>query len=131
MIESKRIGSLGFSKASYLCEEPEYPAYHIDMWYDNDYYGREKEFPEDPIDSNFRVHPEIPNFRIHKSCFKHKETSFAIAAFEYDAHEDYYRIEFIGNRPLEYLNTPELRETFWELLTYGEKQLNKPEVDND
>lgn len=124
-IEPKRIGDLAFNPATYLCTPPEHPNWSIDMYYPNGYYGRDKEFPEDPSDSNYRLDPKYPNCRIHKSCFKNKESCFTIVSFEYDDHEPCWEVKFVGDRPLEYLNTPELRETFWELLKYGNEQLSK------
>lgn len=122
MIYKKRIGNLEFRKATYLGDEPEYPSWHIDYWYPNYYYGREDEFPEDPENKAFRLYPDNHNCRVHKDCFKHKETCMAIASFDYDK-EGYYVIQFIGDRPLD-LNKEE-RELFWQLLEYGDKQLNK------
>lgn len=123
-IKEKRIGELAFMHASYLCEAPEHPSWDIVMYYPNSYYGRDNEYPEDPNDSNFRIYPDIPHCRVHKSCFKHKECNFVIAEFNYDSHESFYEVRFISDRPIEYLNTVELRETFAELLRYGNEQLN-------
>jgi hypothetical protein len=52
-----------------------------------------------------------------------EEIDLILAVFEYDPHENYYEIRFTGDRPLQFLNTKELRETFFELLKYGNKQL--------
>lgn len=123
----KRIGDLEFRVATYLLpksEYPEHPSYHIDLWYPNNYYGHDEEYPEDPRDSSFRIDPEIPYCRIHKECFKHPESCFAIASFDWDK-EGYYEVHFIGDRPLEYLNTVEKREQFWDLLKYGDEVLRK------
>lgn len=127
MIKSKRINKLELRRATYLLPEseyPEHPSYHIDLWYPNSYYGRDDEFPEDPRDPSYRLYPDMPSCRVHKECFKHPETCFAIASFDWDK-EGYYELHFVGNRPIEYLKTPEDRETFWELITYGDKQLNE------
>ena len=124
-IETKRIGELAFMPAVYLCEPPKHPNWSIDMYYPNTYYGREDEFPLDPYDSNYRVYPDNPHCRVHKDAFRHKESCFTIASFEYDEHEPCWEVRFVCDRPLEYLNTKELRETFWELLKYGNEQLNK------
>lgn len=126
MIENKRIENLEFRPASYLLpkdEWPENPAYNIVLWYPNSYYGRDDEFPEDPLDNSYRMDPVYPNLRIHKSCFKSEECCFTIASFEYD-NEGFYEVCFCIDRPIEYLNTPEKREIFWELLKYGNTQLN-------
>lgn len=126
-MENKRINNLEFGPASYLLpkeEWPEHPSYNIDLFYPNPYYGRDEEFPESPLDPNFRTDPKYFNFKIHKSSFKHKECCFAIASFDWDK-EGYYELHFICDRPIEYLLTPEDREIFWELIKYGNEQLNK------
>lgn len=127
MIESKRIEDLEFRPASYLLPEnkwPENPAYDIVLWYPNLYYGRDDEFPEDPSDNSYRLDPKYQNHRIHKSCFKYPESCFTIASFDYDSHENFYELHFCLDRPIEYLNTPEKREIFWELIKYGDAHLN-------
>lgn len=127
-IQQKRIGNLMFRPATYLCDPPEHASWSIDMFYENHYYAHKDEYPEDPTDSNYRIDPKHHYHRIHKSCFETEECSFTIASFEYDAHEPCWEVHFVGNRPIEYLNTPELREAFWELLKYGDEQLSKEEV---
>lgn len=127
MIESKRIKDLEFRPASYLLPKdkwPENPTYDIILWYPNLYYGRDSEFPEDPLDSSYRLDPKYQNYRIHKSCFKHPESCFTIASFDYDSHENFYELHFCLDRPIEYLNTSEKREVFWELIKYGDAHLN-------
>lgn len=127
MIENKRIGDLEFRPSSYLLPKdrwPKNPSYDIALWYPNNYYGRDDEFPEDPLDNSFRTDPKYSNCRIHKSCFKHPETCFTIASFDYDEHEGFYELHFCLDRPIEYLNTVEKRDAFWELLYYGNEQLN-------
>ena len=127
MIENKRIGDLEFRPSSYLLPKdkwPKNPSYDIALWYPNNYYGRDNEFPEDPLDNSFRTDPKYSNYRIHKSCFKHPETCFTIASFDYDEHEGFYELHFCLDRPIEYLNTVEKRDAFWELLYYGNEQLN-------
>ena len=130
MIENKRIEDLEFRPSSYLLPKdkwPENPSYDIILWYPNNYYGRDNEFPEDPLDNSFRTDPKYFNFKIHKSCFKKPESCFTIASFDYDEHEHFYELHFCLDRPIEYLSAPEKREIFWELLEYGNKQLNKIE----
>lgn len=130
MIEPKRIGNLKFCKATYLGEEPKHPSWDIVYFYKNNYYGRDNEYPEDPSDSNFRLDTKYPNFRIHKGCFKHKECCFTIASFTYVSNEPCWELHFCGNRPIENLNTPELRETFWKLVQYGDTQLRENNYDS-
>jgi len=127
MIENKRIEDLEFRPASYLLPKdkwPENPSYDINLWYPNLYYGRDDEFPEDPLDSSYRLDPKYQNHRIHKSCFKYPESCFTIASFDYDEHERFYELHFCLDRPIEYLNILEKREAFWKLLQYGNEQLN-------
>ena len=127
MIEKKRIGDLEFRLASYLLPKEKYPknpSYDIILWHPNFYYGRDEEFPEDPLDNSFRNDPKYWNHRIHKSCFKNPETCFTLASFDYDEHEHFYELHFCLDRPIEYLNTLEKRENFWKLLQYGNEQLN-------
>lgn len=127
MIKNKRIEDLEFKPSSYLLPKdkwPENPGYDIVLWYPNSYYGRDNEFPEYPLDNSYRTDPKYLNLRIHKLCFKYPESCFTIASFDYDEHEHYYELHFCLDRPMEYLNTVEKREAFWELLNYGNKQLN-------
>ena len=127
MIEKKRIGDLEFRPASYLLPKEKYPknpSYDIVLWHPNLYYGRDEEFPEDPLDNSFRNDPKYWNHRIHKSCFKNPETCFTLASFDYNEHEHFYELHFCLDRPIEYLNTLEKRENFWKLLQYGNEQLN-------
>lgn len=47
MIEKLRINNLEFAPASYLLPKEEYPekfSWHINYYYPNSYFGREKEF---------------------------------------------------------------------------------------
>ena len=129
MIEKKRIENLEFAPASYLLPKekwPENPAWHINYWYPNGYYGRESEFIKEGdwyIDNRFGL-----KTRIHKDCFKHPQSSMAIASFNYNNHEGYYELEFIGDRPIQL--TEDERTIFWELLEYGFKQLNNTKDDD-
>ena len=116
---SKRIGDLEFRKATYLCDEPENPSYHINCYLSNDYYGKEGEFIK--IDNEFYINPKYPNYKIHKNCFKNPEISLAIASFVYC--KDCYKFEYIGDRPLTHINIHNER-IFKELIEYGFKQLN-------
>jgi len=125
-----RLDNLEFTKSSYLGKEPEYPSYSIQLWYPNPYYGKDDEFPESPTDSDFRLDPNIPCFRIHKSCFKNKETCFVIAFFDRDK-EGIYELNFVGDRPIEYLDTVEKRELFWKLVKHGYEFLNENNSEGD
>lgn len=71
----------------------------------------------------------MPHAKVHKDCFKHPQSSMAIASFNYDSHERYYELEFVGDRPLSL--SKEEREIFWELLEYGFKQLNGNENEDN
>ncbi len=124
MIKSKRIGNIGFQQASYLLPKekwPEKPAWHIDYWYPNGYYGKESEFVKENED--WYHCPGHPNCRIHKDCFKNAEVCMAIASFDYN--DGFYELHFVGDRPINL--SKEERETFWELIQYGNTVLNKEE----
>ena len=126
MKKQKRIGNLEFRKATYLLPKkdwPKNPAYNIDYWYPNPYYGKEDEYELDPLGY---YTPKDNPARISPNCFKNEQSCFAIASFEYDEHEGIYELRFIENRPL-CLNEEE-RKAFWELIEYGYKAL-KPKID--
>ena len=129
MIKSKRIENLEFGPASYLLPKEEYPknpAWHIDYWYPNGYYGRESEFIKE---GDWYLYPDNPHCRVHKDCFKNPQSCMAIASFNYNNHEGCYELEFVGDRPIQL--TKEERDIFWELLEYGFKQLNNQEEDEE
>ena len=131
-IPNYRIDNLEFRPSTYLLPKEQYPdpiGYSIDHYSPNTYYGREEEFPLDPRDPNFRVYPDYPNCRVHKDCFKHPQSCCTIAHFEYNSHEGYYELEFIGDRPLEL--TPKEWEDFRKLLEYGFKHLSSSSSDED
>lgn len=123
-----RIDNLEFRKATYLCESPEHPAYDIIMWYPNCYYGKESEYIYDERNDCY-CPPEYPHCYISKSCFKHPESCMTIASFEYDKNEDFYEFHFCGNRPIEM--PKDYRETFWELIEFGDKYLNTRKEEED
>lgn len=112
-------GTLQFTKASYLGEEPEHPSYVIQKWETNPYYGREKNYIDD---GDYYRDKECPNLRISKECFKDPTYCYVIASFDWDAHEELYEIEFIGYRPLELTDKQWIE--FRSLLKSGYKQLN-------
>jgi len=122
---NRRIENLEFAPATYLLPKdkwPEHPSYHINYYYPNIYYNRESEFIKD---GDWYKYPDNQFCRIHKDCFKNEQSCMAIASFEYDNHEGYYNIRFVGDRPLDM--TEEEREIFWQLLRYGDLVLNKRE----
>lgn len=122
-IKSKRIGNVMFRKATYLGEEPEFPSWHIDLFYPNPNYGKEHEYTKE---GDYYV-KDIYNpcsIRYHKDCFKHKESCYSIASFIRDE-EGYYELSFIGDRPLS-LNENDFKD-FMELVKYGYKELNREE----
>lgn len=124
-MDRKRIGDLEFAPATYLLPEekwPKNPAWHINYYYANIYYGREDEFIKD---GQWYLYPDNHHCRVHRDCFKHKQSCMAIGSFEYDKSEGVYEFSFVGDRPLS-LNENE-RKTFWELIEYGYKQLNNYE----
>lgn len=117
----KRIKNLSFQKATYLCDPPEHIGYQICKWEKNPKYNKESEYIK--VDSEFYCYPDDHHFKIHKECFKHPETNYAIASFTYNKYEGCYELEFVGGRPMD-LNEDE-RKIFWELLEYGFNKLNK------
>lgn len=124
MEKKLRIKNLEFRKATYLGEEPEHPSYHIDKWENNHHYKQQDKYVKE---GNYYVDPnsEIPYY-IHKNCFKHKETCYAIASFDYDTHEGMYYLNFVADRPLDLKD--EERVTFWRLIEHGYNILNPDEV---
>ena len=125
-IKNLRIGNLEFRKASYLLEEPENPAYSIDMWIPNPHYGKELEY----IKKGSQYYPkENSHYSIHESCFKYPECCYSLGSFEYDKHERYYEFHVCGDRPIDM--PKECRDDFWKLLEYGNKELNKVNYDRD
>lgn len=124
-IKSKRIGNLMFRKATYLGQEPEFPSWHIDYFYPNPYYSKEREYTKEGDYYTKDIHNPC-SIRVHKDCFKHKESCYAIACFIRDK-EGYYELSFVGNRPLN-LNEEELKD-FWKMVKYGYKELNKLKED--
>ena len=123
-IESKRIGNLMFRKATYLCEEPEFPSWNIYFFYPNPYYGKENEYKKDG-DFYVTVNTEYP-ISIHKVRFKYKESCYAVASFTRDK-EGYYELKFIGDRPLN-LNKTDFAD-FMKLVKYGNNKLNELKED--
>ena len=122
-MEPKRIKNLEIRSATYLLPKDEWPehiAWSIDYWHPNCYYGREDDYIKDGDWYRPKDHPY--GYRIHKDCFKHPESCFSIASFEYDSHEGSYELHFVGDRP--FALDKEEREIFWELLEYGNKELN-------
>ena len=125
-IKPKRIGNLMFRKATYLCEEPEFPSWHIDCFYPNSYYGKESEYTKK---GDYYV-KDINNpysIEIHKNCFKHKESCYSIASFIRNKN-GCYKFQFIRDRPLN-INEEDLKD-FWELVKYGYQELNKLNEDD-
>jgi hypothetical protein len=120
-IKPNRIGDLAFNKAEYLGDSPSHPSYHIDWYYPNHYFGNEKDYTK--VDEEYYADPEYPCHKIHKSCFKHEECSIAIATFYYDEKEGDYYFEYIGDRPLRYINMMN-ESIFKTLIKYGFRQLN-------
>lgn len=125
-MEKKKIQNLELREASYLGEKPEHPSWHIDRWQPNTYYGKEHLFIKD---GDYYKYPDNDYCSIHKSCFKHPETCYSIAAFTWDSHEECFNFEFIEDRPLDL--SEEEKKIFWELIDYGFKMLNNAEIYRD
>lgn len=115
-----RLGNLELRKASYICEEPKHPSYHINKWEPNKHYKQERKYIKDG--EFYRPKNSEYNYRIHKNCFKNPETCYSIASFDRDK-EGFYELRFICDRPLN-LNEEE-KEIFWKLISIGDDILNK------
>lgn len=116
-----RIGNLEFRKSSYLGEEPEHCGYLVYKWYPNEYYGRETEFIKDG--DWYRPNNEHYNFiKIDKDCFKHPESCYTIAHWNWNDREGCYDFEFVGDRPID-LTISEWND-FKTLITHGFHELN-------
>lgn len=117
--------TLSLDLASYLGDPPKHRAWHINRWTKNNYYNREKDFIK--IDENFYSSSQNSIFHIHKDCFKHPLTSYAIATFEWDDHDESYEFKYIGDRPLDLEDNEQelfrkLIEEGFSKLYYGEKE---------
>ena len=125
---NKRIGALQLRKASYLGKEPEHPSFHINKWEPNSYYGNEHMFVDM---GDYYTYPDDKYASIHisKGCFKHPETSYAVASFDWNDREEAYELRFVSDRPV-YL-TKEEKDIFWDLAEMGYKELNKHEYEED
>lgn len=119
MIENKRINNLIFRPAIYLIKPPKNPAWTIDKYVPNEYYGNENKYIKE---GNFYISPDTPNHKIHKNCFKNKEYCFSIASFEYNESKNIYELVLVGDRVLDLDNKEWL--DYAKLITYGNEQLN-------
>ena len=110
--------TIELQEATYLCDPPEHRAWHIVKWYPNEYYGKEHEYIRCGV---FYTKPDDPNFKIHKSCFKHRMLNVAIAEFEWV--DGYYEFKYIADRPLRLLTSKDY-EAFRRVVKQGFEQLN-------
>lgn len=119
-----RINNLMFRPATYLGDPPKHPSWSIDKFVPNKYFGKESEYTyhEDGYYTDPEWEAQGIHCKISKDCFKHPETCYSIASFEYDPSEPCWELKFIGNRPM-YLSEDE-RNDFWELIIYGYDVLN-------
>lgn len=118
---SKRIGNLELMEASYLCKKPSIVSWHIVKWYQNEYFGKEKDYIK--LNHEFYCAPNNTGYRIHSNCFKYKECNYAIATFDWNEKEECYNFSYINDRPID-LNEEETKN-FIKLINYGFHQLNK------
>lgn len=109
-----RIGNLEFRNKEIVC------------WYPNPYYGNEDKYEK--VDASneyilpgvYYINPEYPHQRIHQSCFEGPESCIIIAEFKED--ESAWKLEFIGDRPLDgSVNWMDFRT----LVQVGFNELNK------
>lgn len=122
MATNKRIKNLEFRPAVYLTIAPKNPAWSIDYWQPNRYYGHENDYEVSKINPDCYIGEGC---RIHKSCFENPESCFTLGSFEYDEHEEIYEFHFCGDRPLSL--SEEERKNFWKLIEYGYNELNNCE----
>lgn len=119
-----RIGNLALNHCSYLGEKPEHPSICIDLYYNNpDYNQQDKYKTKDGV--WFTSNEYGISWRKHISCFKHKESCYSLASWEYDSNEPCWELKFIGNRPLQL--TKEERMIFFDLVEKGYKYLEDNE----
>lgn len=118
----KRIDNLEFRPSSYLGEAPEHSSWEIVMWEPNRYYGNEDQYEKD---GDYYLDPKYSFHRIHRSCFKNPEYCFTIASFNYDKNEDFYTVQFCGDRP--FRNEVNWK-VFKQLLEFGNTFLNYNET---
>lgn len=117
-----RIDNLEFREAKYLSDSPEHPSYNIDYWYENTNYGTEDQYE---TDGEWYWKSDSPYIRKHKSCFKHPESCFTIASFNYDEHEQDYELKFVGYRPIElFEKDKDFAERFFKIIQIGNSLLN-------
>lgn len=126
-VKSKRIGNFEFRKASYLCDEPRYPDYHIDYYYPNPLYGKEhsKDYIPSKNKKDFYVYIGNPGgipIYSHKDCFKHKEACFTIASFCRNA-DGSYNLSSIEDSLLS-VKDEEIKD-FWKIVKFGFSELDK------
>ena len=119
-----RIGNLKFGKATYIGEEPEMPAYHIDVIERNEnyFYFKKGYFIEDDQQpGHYRYNGPNEQKRewtclYDKSCFENEEYSWAVAAFEYNKRENCYELNLFRWSELLDDKYAQHREDFWKLL---------------
>lgn len=117
--------TLSLDLASYLGDPPKHRAWHINRWTRNNYYKKENDYIR--VDNNYYLSCKSSIFHIHKDCFKHPLTSYAIAAFEWSDRDESYKFEYIGDRPLDLKDNEQelfrklIKEGFNKLY-YGEKE---------
>lgn len=87
-----RIGNIEIRPTKSLLDK-EY--YDIIKWEPNSHYNMENEYPV--VDGDYRMKSEGSNCRVHKSCFKNRETCYSIASFEEDK-EGYLNLNSVGSR---------------------------------
>ena len=120
-----RIGNLKFGKATYLGgKSPAFPAYLIDVVEPNTFYFDFKKgyFEQDPNekDNYLYVGPDETRkaftCKYHKSCFKNKESSWAVASFNYNEKEERYDLDFFRWETFIDKQYDSLRNDFWKML---------------
>lgn len=124
---SKRFGTLSFGLCSYLGKYPEVPGWEICRYYPNYLYGKEDEYTY--IGAGRYQSKGHPNHYVSEGCFKHKESCYTIASWQWDEHEGIYELKVCCNRLLDL--DEEERKMFWEVYEYGEKIINAISEDDE
>lgn len=117
-----RINNLEFRKSSYIGNPPEHIGWEICLWESNVYYGHESDFIKK---DNYYYCEDKPWWKIHEDCFKHPESCFTIASWDYK--DGCYEFSFVGDRPIRYLETDEDWNDFRTLIKLGFSKLNSEE----
>lgn len=119
-----QIENLRFGKAYYLCKPPKFPSYHINIVEHNDLYDAFKRgeyaLEEGNNTSYVYVGPDEEHRKwsshYDESCFKSETSEYAVAAFQYNEHEQRYELNVFRWNELLDLKDDSILENFWKLV---------------